>query len=65
MTAPHEPTAGHARDFLARPLSALFWWGLPLLVGLSTNLLPLTPRVMTLVCPSRFPPPSSPCPAAC
>lgn len=38
-----------SKDFLARPLSALFWWGLPLLAGLSTNLLPIAPRAVTAV----------------
>ncbi len=28
-------------DFLRNPLSALFWWGLPLAVGLTAEFLPL------------------------
>lgn len=54
MTASHEPTAGRSRDFLARPLSALVWWGVPLLAGLSTNLLLPPTRVTTFVWAAAF-----------
>lgn len=44
-----EPLARSARDFLARPSSALIWWGLPLATGLAANALATSPNVATLV----------------
>ncbi|HUZ13535.1 MAG TPA: hypothetical protein VMU93_11850 [Caulobacteraceae bacterium] len=48
MTAQPQTTPG-ARDFLARPTSAFFWWGLPFLAGFATNFLPLARDARTLV----------------
>ena len=50
----NELTAQRSRDFLARPFSALLWWGLPLLVGVSTNVLPISPTVATFVWAAAF-----------
>lgn len=36
-------------DFLKNPLSAAFWWGLPLVAGLSANVLPIPLVAETLV----------------
>lgn len=45
-----EPCAtSRSGDFLARPLSSLFWWGIPLLAGVLTNFLPIAPITRTLV----------------
>lgn len=37
-----------ARDFLGNPLSAIFWWGLPLALGGSAGFLPISPMAQTL-----------------
>ena len=50
----HEQTGQRARDFLARPLSTAFWWGLPLLAGVSTNVLPIAPISATFVWAAAF-----------
>lgn len=50
----HEQTGQRAKDFLSRPLSTAFWWGLPLLAGLSTNLLPIAPMAETFVWAAAF-----------
>ncbi|HEX4741247.1 MAG TPA: hypothetical protein VH353_07960 [Caulobacteraceae bacterium] len=49
-----EPTAQRDRDFLARPSSALFWWGFPLLAGFATNALPISPTARTVVWAAAF-----------
>lgn len=36
-------------DLLARPTSALFWWGFPFLAGVSTNVLPVGEIAQSLV----------------
>ncbi len=48
MTSP-ELTEQRSRDLLARPSSAVFWWGIPVLAGVSTNFLPISPRSTVLV----------------
>jgi hypothetical protein len=45
----HEETDQRSRDLLARPSSAVIWWGIPFLVGVSTNVLPMAPWVATFV----------------
>jgi hypothetical protein len=50
----HEPAAQRAKDFLARPLSALFWWCVPLLAGVSTNVLSISPTATTFVWAAAF-----------
>lgn len=52
--ASHEEIDRRSRDFLARPLSTIFWWGLPLLAGFSTNLLPVPAMAATFVWASAF-----------
>ena len=55
MTASRDPTSGRrSKDLLARPLSALLWWGLPFLAGLSTNGLPLRARATVLIWSAAF-----------
>lgn len=49
-----EPLAQSAGDFLARPSSALIWWGLPLATGLAANVLATSPNVATLVWATAF-----------
>lgn len=39
----------NARDFLTRPWSAVFWWGLPLAAGWSANAAPIAPIAQALV----------------
>jgi hypothetical protein len=43
------PSATHAADALSRPISALFWWGLPLVMGWSSDLLKPPPPFGALV----------------
>ncbi len=50
----HEQNSKRARDFLARPLSTAFWWGLPLLAGLSTVARPIAPIATTFVWAAAF-----------
>lgn len=50
----HETTAQRARDFLARPSSALVWWGLPLAAGFATNVLPISSTAATFVWAAAF-----------
>ncbi|MGH9693146.1 MAG: hypothetical protein ACRD5Z_03305, partial [Bryobacteraceae bacterium] len=38
-----------SNDFLASPLSAVFWWGFPFLVGVSTNFLALGSLATTAI----------------
>ena len=52
--APHGQIDRRSKDFLAHPLSTLFWWGLPLLAGLSTNVLPITATASTFVWAAAF-----------
>ncbi|ACG77908.1 conserved hypothetical protein [Phenylobacterium zucineum HLK1] len=47
--ASHDQAAPRSRDFLARPLSAILWWGLPLAAGWSADFLPITQTATTLV----------------
>ena len=43
------PDAQKTTDFLARPRTALFWWGLPLVAGWSADALPISPIASRLV----------------
>jgi len=49
-----EQTAQSSRDLLARPFSAFLWWGLPLLAGVSTNVLPISGAAATCVWAAAF-----------
>lgn len=49
-----EQTAPRANDFLARPLSAAAWWGLPLAAGLATNVLPIAETARLFVWAAAF-----------
>lgn len=45
----HEPIAPRPRDFMARPVTAVFWWGLPLAAGWSADASPIPQTAKTLV----------------
>lgn len=45
----HERSDRRSSDFLKNPLSAVFWWGLPLAAGWSAEFLPIPPWAETLV----------------
>jgi hypothetical protein len=47
--ASHDQAAPSSRDFLARPLSAVLWWGLPLTAGWLAGFLPIAETATTLV----------------
>lgn len=45
----NERSTGASADLLKNPLTALFWWGLPLVGGWSSAFLPITPEAKSLV----------------
>jgi hypothetical protein len=47
-STPHTPPVRPA-DLLGNPLTAVFWWGLPLAAGWSGDLLPIAPVARTLI----------------
>jgi hypothetical protein len=47
--ATHQLSDRGSGDFLKNPMSAAFWWALPLAAGWSSELLPISPMAESLV----------------
>ena len=47
MDAPASP--GRLRDWSPRPLQFIFWWGVPITIGISTNFLDLSLALTALI----------------